>query len=527
MRKRTTTTRVQRQPRGNDGFDRGRVVVHPLHWGGPRHSAFSMTEMVFAIFILGIGLLFTSSMFPIAWTKAREVFEASNTEATTEAGESMFRRNAKVNGRADLEKSITRSTLFPADWFPTVPHDPLVDDVQPPFAFPSTRVHAMNMGNIKAELPFADNNQELDDLKGGGEFMPVGDNGWRLSDQLVHWMGQPLELGTLTDPETNRSYFAHALAHTRLFPPMTARLPMIPANASANALWDEQFEGRRYCWSVLYRFSRMFGPDPDPGWLGPPLTVENNTTEADLERAMAEPRELTVYYVTLKRPTAARYARQIGLVGNGSAATWNDNGLDEPRAMPSSQDVLLPTPWRFKASLISPPVYGGTPSGIPSEILVSDSAAVLANMLAPKTTLIDDRNGQVYRVTQRRDVTGNPNEAVLVLDKEYAYRDIYLPRHVTFPDVDELEDNWTRQWHWEKMRCAELDLTDTSDPIVGECRQISVFASTYDDLRSERYYWVFPPPVEAVRAAPGVPVFAGSPPVVEVKTRQVILRPRP
>lgn len=514
MHTRMMTTKAHRNQRGFGGFPR---------------PAFSMTEMVFAIFILGIGLLFTSSMFPIAWTKARDVFEATSTESCAKAGEGMFMRTSKVNRPTDIESPpfdnpVPDSTFFPNDWFSTLPGD--LNSIKQPFVFPTTRVHTMNLGNIKAEMPFANDNMELDDLKGGGELMPVGDNGWRLSDQLAYWMGQPVEVQTLTMPDDmDRAYFPNAPAHTRMSPPMTARPDPI-ANPPAAALWDEQFAGRRYCWSVLYRFSRMFGPDPDPSFgLTSPPPLQFLAPEADVLKAMAEPREMTVYYVTLKRPANARYARQQGLVGNGSSATW-DNAvhMDQPRAMTPDMDVLMPAPWRIEASLLSPPDFGELPKGIPSEIRVTD--IVLADMLAPKTTLIDERNGQVYRITQRRE-TSVPATAVLVLDKEYTVRDVRRAPYIPFPSTyNDLEANWLSEWEWEKRNCDELDLNnfDAGDPKFDARKACRDFANT-EANPEKRYYWVFPPPVEAARAALGVPTFAGSPPVVEVTTRQVMRRP--
>jgi hypothetical protein len=481
-----------------------------------------MTEMVFAIFILGLGLLFTSSMFPIAWFKAREVAEVTTAQSSAAAGRDAFMRVAKINNESDLGKVApdTPSTaFFENDWTPAIPGVPLE-----PLVFPNTRVHALNLANYLAEDRFAI--EEQDDIEGGSALMPVADNSWRLSDQLAYTLGNnSVALASLWQSipvVENRIYVTKTSPQDRLVPQMNSVRPN-PIDTAAVALWDEQFEGRRYCWSVLYRFSDMYGPDPDPNWAGPPIPIQNNPTMDQLAGSLKQPRSVTAYYVTLKRPDEARYARQVGI--DGSSGVWNSSSrMHQPRALPSNKDVLMPSPWRVKASLVTVPDYGVGVTGIPSEIRVND--IVLANMLSPKTILIDDRNGQVYRITQRRD-TNDQAIVVLGLDKEYSYRDIYLPRHETFPANDvAFEENWTREWEWEKLACDELDLNDTSDPIVNQCRSISVFGNSYDDLRKDRYYWVFPPPVEAVRAGTGVPIFAGSPPVVDIETRQVVLRPR-
>jgi len=485
-----------------------------------------MTEMVFAIFILGLGLLFTSSMFPIAWFKARDIFEATNTQSCTHAGINMFRRKAKINGPNDL--SLPVSSFFADDWFPVDPSDP-----RRPFVFPTTRVHTMNLGNFLA-APSAFAATEPDDLAGGGSNMPVGDDGWRLSDQLTLAMGDSLAVANLTAPPlvSDRSYPAYTQASDRLFPPMSPRPdPMNPANASAIGLWDEQFAGRRYCWSVLHRFSRMYGPDVSVDPVDPFRTVfgtdcsvanpppECQETESELRRTLAQPREATVYYITLKRPENARFARQEGIVGSGGGATWNNaKRMDHPRALAPAADVLLPSPWRIEASLVAVPAIGSAPIGIPSEIVVND--IVLADMLAKKTVLIDERNGQIYRITQRRE-TSDVASVVLTLDKEYSARDVHVPDYLPFPtQFSELHQNWLNEWEWIDRKCDALDLTDNSVTNVPECLNV------LEDEPQKRYYWVFPPAVEAQRAGDGIPIFAGTPPVVAVETRQVVLRPR-
>ncbi len=488
-----------------------------------------MTEMVFAIFILGLGLLFTSSMFPIAWFKARDVFETTNTQSCTAAAQNAFHRVSEVNGPNPL--STNASTFFPDDWFPADRNDPTK-----PIVFPNTRVHAMNLGNYKAEPHCG--TFETDDLNIGGDDVPVGSSSWNLSDQLTYWMGDSAYVSTVIAPVLikNRFYTASTFARDRLFPPMEERPD--PADSTldrARALWDEQFAGRRYCWSVLYRFSRMYGPDVSIDPLDPFNQVigmncaaalpTTQCTEAieEVRQSLAKPRELTVYYVTLKRPDNARYAKQEGLIGAGGAATWdNSRRLDHPRALPITSDVLLPSPWRFEASLTTVPAIGEAPTGIPSEIRVDDS--LLADILIPKTVLIDERNGQIYRVTQRRNVTGNFASVVLVLDKEYTSSEVHRPNYTLFPKrydgPESLHENWQNKWEWIERDCDNLDLTDGTDPEVSGCLDI------IEDEPEKRYYWVFPPPVDLERAGSGVPVFSGSPPVVDIQTRQVVLRPR-
>ncbi|MCA9253523.1 MAG: hypothetical protein KDA54_20515 [Phycisphaerales bacterium] len=492
-----------------------------------RQLAFSMTEMVFAIFILGLGLLFTSSMFPIAWFKAREVFETTNTQSCTAAAQDAFHRVSKINGPNDLANTV--STFFPIDWFPIDRNDPTK-----PAVFPDTRVHVMGLGNFLASprLDIFEN----DGLNPGGDDIPVASSSWELSDQLAYQMSDSAFVGglTLSPLVTNRPYTTNVYARDRMFPPLERRPDAsVPTNQARVELWDEQFEGRRYCWATLYRFSRMYGPNvstdpldpfrilPNCGGFSPP--AECGQMVGEIRETLAKPREMTVYHVTLKRPDGARYARQEGLVASGGTASWAPGKLlDHPRALPPTSDVLLPSPWRFEASLTVVPAIGAPPSGIPSEVMVDD--AVLAEMLAPKTVLIDERNGQIYRVTQRRNVTGSPTAVVLVLDKEYTSGEVHRPDYTLFPKNysgnQSLHSNWLNTWEWIERNCDNLDLTDGSIPNVSDCLNIA------ENEPQKRYYWVFPPPVEVDRAGNGIPIFDGSPTVVDIQTRQVVLRPR-
>ncbi|GJM23888.1 MAG: hypothetical protein DHS20C16_03030 [Phycisphaerae bacterium] len=486
-----------------------------------KRQAFSMTEMVFAIFILGLGLLFTSSMFPIAWYKAREVAEVTTTQSCVAAGRDTFMRVARVNNWEDLEpdppppiQKLPATSLFPHDWYPL-----FLGDAQVPMGYPNSRVHALNFGNFLANPRFGV--EEEDDLSNSGDPIAVSDHGWRLNDQLVHRFADSFMIQKLAEPDSEEDpvYVSTVRPGERLVPPMKEP-PAVgdPNYDKKQALWAEQFAGRRYCWSALFRFSEIYGPDPDSDPNNKfdsedPFPLQNNLNADEIEKKLGARRTLTVYTVSLKRPDNARYARQEGIVGNGNTASWDSSKqMDHPRALASDHDVLIPTPWRFKASLVSIPAFQGVPSGIPSEIRVTDT--VLAEMLVSQTVLIDDRNGQIYRITQRRTSSTDPATVVLVLDKEYTSKDVYGPAYVPFPDnEDDAERNWLNEWEWEKRNCdADKTLCDNSGASETEL--------------ADRYYWVFPPPVESERAANGVPIFAGSPPVVDIETRQVVLKPR-
>jgi hypothetical protein len=399
--------------------------------------------------------------------------------------------------------------------------------------YPDTRVHALNLGNYMAGWSGPPAVKYLamleDDWLASGDLAPVADNGWSLDDALMHHLGFP--------PYSDAIPFAHLHypvigAQERLMPPLSSR-PDSTTLPDQFQLWTNQFEGRRYCWSVLYRFSNQRGPrGSSQAWkecVADPASPRCAELESEFASSVVSEARMTVYYVTLKRPVGARYARQAGFDG---LTGWTSPPA-QPRARGSKDDVLLPVPWRIAARLTSLDVSANAPTsnlrcdgptGVPSEITVNDP--VLAQMLQVGVHLIDDRTGQIFRITQRRS-TGAPNAPILVLNGEYSMEDLYgdyykdssgsckprrpVPKQVTSPASDgELQYNWQNEW-----LCSVGDVGCTSGTRC--CDEVDI-----QDPADVRFYWVFPPPVEMDRNA-GIPVFTGSPPVVSIESRQVIL----
>jgi hypothetical protein len=143
---------------------------------------------------------------------------------------------------------------------------------------------------------------------------------------------------------------------------------------------------------------------------------------------------------------------------------------------------------------------------------------VLFEMLQVGTYLFDDRTGGVYQVTARREIDDLSNPTViLTLNGEYRSADVHLADYDPFPDAASAQANWTNHWNWQALRskCEQ-------DPGGSACGE---WLSTVEDEPQRRFYWVYPPPVEAGRADSGIPIFNGTPPVVDVVIRQQVILP--
>ncbi len=490
-----------------------------------RRAGFSMAELMIAIVILGIGLLITSSMYPIAWFKARDVAEATVVPSCSSTADASARMMLDVNPvpNTDIVFDCTDSAFFPGDWYEDLPalHRPWRASL-----YPDTRVHPLNMGNYLAGSLQDD---ELDPLvPGSKKRVVVADNGWRLDDNLKPRLGDALYVTALaaTPPlspatpnsQPPRPHWARISANARMFPPLPPRPldddPGLP-------LWKEQFELSRNCWAVFYRFSDMPGPSGSTRSTANEC-IDHGENPADpacvravreVEATLSRNRMLTMYYVTLQRPVDARYARQEGFTFTSGGGTWTRNPPNAPRAIPEAE-VALPVPWRIEATLTPSTVQAiqnqvtnpsAPPTGIPSEIIVEDP--VLAAMLQKETYLIDDRTGQIFRVVSRRE---DASGVVFTLDGEYTADDVINePDYEPFPKT--AEENWLSWWNWHDWSCEE-------DPGGPNC-------STYQENDpAQRFYWVFPPPVESV--LDGMPTFDGTPPVVQIESRQLLIRPK-
>jgi len=498
------------------------VILHRLSLRADGTArAFSMTELLIAVVILGIGLLITSSMFPIAWYKARDVAESAVIPSMANAGEVALELQCRpARPQFNPSSPVYTSSFFPGDWFPAIAGAPDLAAV-----YPDTHVHVLNAGNYLADT----GEDFIDD---SGTLVPVADDGWKLEDNLDYRMDNAPQAVWFRD---------HALyalgpqvrAHTRLALPLEAR-PLAVNNPEASVvnLWEEKFELRRHCWAVLYKFNELPGLSysvfaQDLNGDGNPLDPQDLARKYQLAgQDLKQPRSVTAYIFTLKRPVGARYVRQLGY--DPSSASSKPIDPAEPEAAPNTPsdptDVRLPVPWRFEATLVALP--SASVPGVPSEIFVpyeapSGKRNIMADVLDVDFVLLDDRTGQIFRITNRREnakPTGQTKVGVVfTLDHDYTVDETEnVPNYE--PDLENssitaavrARYNWASIGEWQRTGCAD----DSSLPACGALRE---------DQPEQRRYWVFLPPADAVRGANDTPVFNGSQPVVGVEVRQVAL----
>lgn len=497
---------------------RRRAAAGPGCGGRVVRRAFSMAELMIAVVILGIGLLITSSMFPIAWYKAREVAEAAVIPALANTAEVNLKLQCR---RADRKLDPTNprytSSFFPGDWVPTA------KDHGEPLICPDTHVHLLNAGNYLADTGedfyIDDDNKER----------PVADDAWMLEDNLDVYLAERGALQTgfnVPLVEAMRAALGPQVSpQSRLALPLgrRPRATDTPApHAEVMKLWQERFDGCRHSWAVFYRFSEL----PGAGYavfapIGNPLTDPQKEKVSTEE--LRQPRQLNVYCVTLKRPIGARYARQQGYDPQESSPEPADLTAPEPRD--PEFDVLLPVPWRFEAELAVLPI-DTDPNyvpGAPAEIIVKPPTntgvqPIMLEALDKDFYLIDDRTGQVFTVTNRR--TDGLN-VVLTLDSEYTRAQIidtpeYEPQlsGSSVPAIEQLQHNWKIASLWKHHGC---DI----DPDRPQCD--SALLSQKEDEPERRTYWVYLPPVEQ-RSSPSDPlIFSGTQPVVAIEVRQIAM----
>jgi hypothetical protein len=165
-------------------------------------------------------------------------------------------------------------------------------------------------------------------------------------------------------------------------------------------------------------------------------------------------RQLSMYYFTLKRPVNARYARQAGYDPDDSSPTVVD--LANPQARGPEFDVRLPVPWRFEAGLKTLP--SASAPGVPSEIHVPANT-LMAAVLDDGYVLLDDRVGQVFRITDRRDGSVDGVASVIfTLDRDYTKAAVEdVPDYEPFLSDNEPGEtsrfNWARQGQWAEQGC--------------------------------------------------------------------------
>jgi len=343
-----------------------RTVLRPPT-AGPRRAGFSLAELMIAIVILGLGLMIVASMFPIAWTKARDLAATNTAASAAQAAETTVRLLTRVSDSGDPVPSVP-SFLGDHDGVTPTPNlDPWV--------------HVLHGQNFSLNTPWPTATPQPAPLL--GDFIAVG--------------------GGTADPDVNHPTplpLVQVAFHDRVYPP----LPVPPDGSNPGTFaaeanrWRDLLDQRRFSWSVLHKL------DYDPAV--PPTR--------------ASVRSFTVYYVTLRRgqPTN-RYARQDGT----TAAPYRvfgspSSGHFPPADLGRAEDVIFPVPWRVEIELAAPPA---SPTGVPTEAYTNNQGKtnwLVTEMMPPGAVLIDEINGLVYRVEGRELDPANPDRAILTLDQE-------------------------------------------------------------------------------------------------------------
>ncbi len=213
-----------------------------------------------AIVILGLGLLTVAAMFPIAWTKARDMAEFNNQQAITASAESTVTLVANVAGPAAV---LPGASSFKGDPVTGRPADPWV--------------HPLHMANILATNPDP----------GTFDVAYVGD----FEDAIN---ATPPNSDFELNPEDSHTPlpWVQVEFRERLYPPMPplpdeASLPVQQYEAELDR-WYTLLSQRRFCWGAFHKL------DYDPY---APVAEQPNP---------AEPRSFTFYFVTLRRGQAIR-----------------------------------------------------------------------------------------------------------------------------------------------------------------------------------------------------------------------------
>ncbi len=383
------------QGRGSErivrGSERGARGSERIARGG-----FSLLEMMIAIVILGLGLLMAATMFPVGWTRARDLAEFTSETTSAETAAMTLRLLCKVEGAS--------STSFVGDAGPGAP---------------DTVVHVLHIENALADPNVLPPNKEL----------ALGE--WYRSSAAG---ATPMQSDfILVDPMVTAGWEllanfpeAQIAFHQRTIPPLP-RQPLStdtpPPSDDQIGRWNTLLDSRRFAWAVLYRFNEL------------PTTNET--------------RSMTFYLFTLRRtqPTH-RFARQDDMAPPVT-----------PQALDATEDMLFPVPWLIKLKIlgnwIDPEIAGGgtqlLPSGVASEAVANPGASppaegrLIAQMLQPGSVLVDRVTGHVLKVEQHR-YTGTgasfDHQATVTLDREITGSDIGVTIDTAIGPGDVLRDFW-------------------------------------------------------------------------------------
>ena len=351
-----------------------------------------MIEMMVAIVILGLGLLMAATMFPVGWTRARDLAEFTTETTAAENAAATVRLLCNVSN-----PSAGIPTSFLGDF------DQAVFDAGTTNPWDS-EVHVLHVENALADAASVAARPDRNPI------LP----GWYESEtdllnvQPTDWIGNDPRLGDWVN--VGAAPGAQIAFRERVVPPLAAR-PDGSVDPDGLARWDAMLDARRFAWAVLYRIENAASITP------------------------ADPRSIDFYLVTLRRTQLNhRFARQDPNVTNPTT---------QPQALDLDEDMLFPVPWlvnlrvagRWDADGDPPGDFfneaEAPPEGVPSEAVANPGGAaagqLIAQMLQTGSILIDRLNGNVYTVKSHRftgDDADFDHEATVTLDREITVADV-------------------------------------------------------------------------------------------------------
>jgi len=436
--------------------------------GTQRRAGLSLAEMLIAIVILGLGLIMVATLFPVSWTRARELAEYTVQSNVTNQAAMLVRATGRVDIlRSALTNEEVDTPGFAGDQIHVRYGDPPSFTADLP---PDPLVHVLNLQNITAENRrfVAEDPHELDPRE------PVG----IVAPNAVDDFQKKFDV----------SYFRPLLSfHQRVYPPMRARLDELDLQTpGVDDVWDAQLESRRYVFAVLHRLNDDYFNEVYADYL------QNGNRIGNL---MGLTRDFTMYYVTLRRPRATqRFARQ-------DPDFTPDRSMPDtavrPMPLPADQDVMFPVAWRVQIALPDPktalkPTLEAT--GIPTELAVNidpfsgynsalwpDDLAVV-EMFRRGAAFIDERSGQVYRVEKRRLAGDDDERAWITVDREIVIEDVddgpggFFRNGTIDPESEVLRIVWVYPPSVKRRTSIRAPLEfDGAQPVVGiDVRSLTV-----------------------------------------------------
>ena len=230
-----------------------------------------MVEMMVAIVILGLGLLMAATMFPVAWTRARDLAEFTTQTTAAETAATTVRLLTSVAAPipGGGGPPFQTQTSFLGD------HDPAFDPAAPPNLLVDDAVHVLHIQNALADpnsIPpsgevawpewYLHNTPDLS--------IPQQANSIQIDPSMQAWWA-------LVPPQTPPG--AQIAFHERVIPPLPGQpLPTDPVPPTPDEVdrWNTMLQGRRFAWAVLHKLD-------------------------DANIQPGEPRSFTMYFVTLRR----------------------------------------------------------------------------------------------------------------------------------------------------------------------------------------------------------------------------------